>query len=256
MTLRTMLFAALAGSCLAAGAVAAQEDPTDMPPAVPPPPPTVVQPQGPTVIEPEGPVYVQPRSEVQATPPPQQQARQPERKRARFSPYLVSFAVGAGASDFVRDSYRSRTGTAAAWDARLTIGTRTPLALEIGYVGTAQEIHDPFGPDPTLASNSLEGNLRFNLTIWRIQPFLLGGVGWLNYHSYGRDKAPTAQAEFNHDANSVVVPMGGGLAAYIGKHGMIDARFTYRLVPNKDLTPDLTQRPDNWTALLRAGYAF
>jgi hypothetical protein len=180
--------------------------------------------------------------------------------QARFSPYLTSLTVGGGVVDFARDIYRSRTSPGGAWDATLDVGTRFPIGAELGYVGTAQAIQDPIGPNPTLVSHSVEGLARVNLLTWRVQPFVVGGVGYINYHSYGRDQAPVAEREFNHEANGLVVPVGGGLATYFGTHGLVDARFTYRFVPrstmDNPLSPDANARPDTWTVMLRGGYAF
>lgn len=181
---------------------------------------------------------------------------------ASFSPNQTSLAVGGGVTDFALEQYRSRTGLGGAWDARLTFGTRSIIAFELGYVGTAQKINDPFGDDPTLASNAVVGSARINLTTWRVQPFITGGAGWINYHSYGGDDAPLAQQEFRYDDSGVVLPVGGGVASYLGRHLLIDARFDYRFVPTGDddlvTSPSTvtTQRPDNWTAMARVGYAF
>ena len=50
-----------------------------------------------------------------------------------------------------------QTTPAGAWDVRALIGTRSPVAFEVAYVGTALKIHDPIGSDPTLTTTSVEG---------------------------------------------------------------------------------------------------
>ncbi len=175
---------------------------------------------------------------------------------ARFSPELTSIEAGAGYTDFAKGNIKDASTGGGAAGARITIGTRSPLALEIGYLGTISEertlqVDNHVG----LATHTVEGNARVNFSLWRVQPFITGGVGWINLHSYGRDDAPIAAANFNHNDNSLVVPVGAGLAGYVGKHGLLDARFNYSFVTSKDFTP-FRERPDMWNVTLNGGYAF
>ena len=177
------------------------------------------------------------------------------RRKSRFAPYQASLSVGGGVANFVRDRISDNTGTAGAWDVRLGIGTRFPLGFEAGYLGTVQHADDPFATR-TIGSTQVFGLARLNLTTWRVQPFVGGGVGWANLHRYGNAAdSPVAAANFNRNANDVVVPFTGGLAAYLGTHGLLDARFNYHLIPEKNFA-NTTVRPDMWIAELRAGYAF
>ena len=179
---------------------------------------------------------------------------------ARFTPHLAALAGGGGVTDFAYGEYRARTTPGGAWDLRITIGTRTPLAVELGYVGTVQLVRDPLAPDPALQSNAVEAVARLNLATGRVQPFVTGGAGWINFHSYGHDEAPGVAREFVSDSNGVVVPLGAGVATYLGEHFVLDTRFTYRVVPEKLLAGDdrsvSETRADHWTAMLRGGYAF
>src|SRR5438552_3097976 len=80
--------------------------------------------------------------------------------QARFSPYLTSITTGAGVADFARSEFRGPTSLGGAWDARLTVGTRTPLALEAAYVGTVQSEKDPsldLRDEARLASTQVTG---------------------------------------------------------------------------------------------------
>src|SRR4030095_59898 len=52
-----------------------------------------------------------------------------------FSPCQVSLTVGGGVADFVTSSTRAQTDIGGSWDARLTVGTRSVIALEAGYMG-------------------------------------------------------------------------------------------------------------------------
>ena len=180
--------------------------------------------------------------------------------QARFSPYMASLTLGTGYSDFYHTAIRDNTSGSLAYDARLLIGTRTPLAFEAAYQGTAGFAMDEGGVnsvhDAKIASNAVTGNARVNLSTWRVQPFILGGVGYVNFHSYGRDNSPIAAANFAHSADGLIVPMGGGLSTYLGKHGVLDLRGTYNLITGaRDFTAT-GLRPDMWSAELRGGYAF
>lgn len=180
----------------------------------------------------------------------------PAANAAKFSPGQTALTVGGGVADFARGRIGDASTPSGAWDARLTVGTRSFFSFEANYLGTLGAEHDPIGPDPKVGSTQLTGSARINFTRWRIQPFITGGAGWINLHSYGRDQAPVAAATFAHNDNGVVVPMGGGIDGYLGRHGLIDARFTYNLVAgSKDFTSE-RQRPDMWVAQLNAGYAF
>jgi len=175
---------------------------------------------------------------------------------AKFSPDWTSLQLGTGIASFARAPIRDNATPAVAYDLRLTVGTRFPIAFEAAYVGSFAREHDAFAPDPGVTSNALTGSARVNLTTWRVQPFIVGGAGWVNLHSYGRDQAPEAAANFAHDSNGGIFPVGGGLAGYLGRHGMIEARASYDfLVGVKDFT-NQNIRPDMWEATIGGGYAF
>jgi hypothetical protein len=175
---------------------------------------------------------------------------------ADFSPYMAGLSVGGGVADFRSGTMRNNSSAAAAWNARLLVGTRTPVAFEAEYLGTAASERDSTANDPTLITTQVSGSARVNLTTWRIQPFLVGGAGWINLHSFGRDEAPIAATQWAHNDNGAVFPLGGGFSSYLGKHAMVDARFTYRLVTGASGFSDAGARPDMWNAQLNAGYAF
>lgn len=173
-----------------------------------------------------------------------------------FKPSPFALTLGIGYGQFADAKVRNLATPRIGYDARLSYALPHFLGFEAAFVGGTAWEKDPFSPEPLLQSYSIETNLRFNLTLWRFQPFLLAGVGWVHFHSYGRDQAPVAAARFSHDADGVAVPLGGGLAFYVGRHGVFDARFTYRVVAQaRDLT-DTGNRPDTWEVQLRGGVTF
>jgi hypothetical protein len=175
---------------------------------------------------------------------------------ARFAPHLA-ITLGMGIADFTRGPVRNITSPSGALDVRLTVGTRTPLAFEAQYRGTLGHEHDPFAlEDPMLVTTQLTGSARFNFTTRRVQPFFVGGLGWINLHSFGRDQAPVAAATFAHDGNGLVVPLGLGLAGYLGAHGLLEARATYNFVTGANHFTIAGARPDMWTVVLSGGYVF
>ncbi len=175
---------------------------------------------------------------------------------ARFMPRLGAITLGGGVANFVKGQTEAQTTPGGAADARLTIGTGTPLAFEVNYLVTLSREHVPTGFNPPeLTTSTLSGNGRVNFTLWRVQPFLTAGAGWVNLHSFGRDIAPTAATHFKHDINAVAIPLGGGVATYLGSHAVLDARFNYQLIADKDFT-SFHERPDMWNATLNAGYSF
>jgi hypothetical protein len=215
------------------------------------PSPVIVQPQppAPVVVEqpPQQPVIVeeQPVNVIIAEEP---------RSRA------MTLSVGGGVSDFTDSTLRNRTGLNAAYEARLSIGINSPLAIEAAYVGTASEI-DSLGLDDEamLISNGVEGLARLNLGTFDVQPYVVGGASWVRYNVVNTD---FNSSDVRDEDDVLAVPLGGGVSTYLGDSGfMLDARFTYRMMFDDDLvrpTPDNSDGSamDNWMVTAKLGYAF
>lgn len=100
---------------------------------------------------------------------------------------------------------------------------------------------------------------RINLVPWYVEPYVFGGVGYNHVNVYNRDQDPVMAARFEPSDDQLLVPAGGGLAAYFGarSHFTLDARFTYRAVFYDDLlVQDPTAREDSYTVAGRLGYVF
>ncbi len=140
----------------------------------------------------------QPYQPYQQQPPPyiegqpqccEEVPAQPQQARARrrrhveqrwehaFSPYQFALSVGGGGADFVKEGQAARVLPGAAWNARLTVGTRSFIALELSYVGSMNKLVGPFRSEPQVMSNGFESDLRLNFTRGRVQPYGFGGVG-------------------------------------------------------------------------------
>jgi hypothetical protein len=178
----------------------------------------------------------------------------------------VTVALGGGATGFVsktmRDTFSTIGGT---WDLRVTLGSHTPLALDISYVGSATSIGSlPSGRSGTLLGTAVEGALRFNLlphAPWT--PYVFGGVGWQRYDVIRTDVTLAANG-INDKDNLINFPVGLGMS-YRMNGFVIDVRGTFRFTTDEDLvlkTPALNptskdyESMRNWDASASIGYEF
>ena len=202
------------------------------------------------------PTYQQPYQPTYQPPP--YQAHRRAKKRPSYSPWQTSISIGGGVSDFISSRVRRLADVGGMWDARLTIGTRSWVAFEMAYVGTISSVGSNGNSNqPYLISHGFDSDLRINFLPWRVQPYIFGGIGY-NYMNVGnRSDDRQASAAFGFKDNQMVVPTGAGLSAYIGRYGLIDARFTYRAIFFNDIflaAPNA--RLDQWTVSARLGVAF
>lgn len=202
-----------------------------------------------------------PPGTMQEQPAPMPQAMapamvKPVKEKAAFSPAQQSLTLGGGVSDFVRDRINSQTGVAGMWEVRYLVGTRSFVGFEANYKGTAADVNGEsvLGFDPGgIFTHQVAGSLRLNATRGRFQPFLTAGAGWEHLRRSGT--GPITGVTFDARANSFVAPFGAGIAGYIGRHFVVDARGSYDLITKKGFSTG-GARPDMWSAQLRLGYAF
>jgi hypothetical protein len=148
----------------------------------------------------------------------------------------VSLAAGGGASGFTNDALRNTTNVGGDWDVRATVGTRSPIAFEGSYIGSAQQIK-ALGLDDgaVLMGNGVQGALRLNATTdLPVQPFIFAGAAWRRY-----DLTNTNQnlSDVQGSDDVLEVPMGAGIAAHLG--GLVlDVRGEFRASAMEDLMPE------------------
>jgi len=197
-------------------APAPEAEPTPPVEAVPPPPEPAPAPVAEAPLPPPAPVAVVPAPKL--GPP---------------SRIGIEAAVGLGAVGFINDGAQNVTGTGEQWDARMTFGSRSYVALEAAYVGSIQSI-DALGLDAgaRLLGNGAEGTLRINFTKARIQPYVFGGAGWTHYQL---NNTPTINTDVKGSDDIGTVPLGGGISARLGKGFLLDVRGGYRYTYNEDL---------------------
>lgn len=200
------------------------------------------------------PTYVEPAPVVVTTPPPVVV----EEEEDTLERYGIMIALGGGVSGFTDDTMRDTTNDGGAWGVRLGIGTRSPIAFEAEYFGSAQQI-DALGleNDAVLVGNGVQGVARVNLLDMNIQPFLFGGVAWRHYNL--SDEGINTSA-VNDTDDVLEIPMGGGIGLkYRGF--LFDARGEYRYVTEENLMPSSNDLGDQaklhrWGVTGNIGYAF
>jgi hypothetical protein len=179
-----------------------------------------------------------------------------------FSPWNTALTVGGGVADFTLSDMREVSRVGAAWDVRVTFGTRSIVGVEVAYVGA----YNPLNPDrriaastlsPFLTQHGLDSDLRINLLSSRVQPYVFGGLGYNHMIVSNRQDDPTLGQRFRDSDDQLSVPSGAGLSGYFGRHTAVDVRFTYRAIFESNI--DMTHpngRADQYQVAGRLGYAF
>jgi hypothetical protein len=165
----------------------------------------------------------------------------------------LGLTIGGGVTGFIDDDVQGATQVGGAWDARLTIGTRSLLAAEIGYLGGAQSI-DALGldNDAVLLTNGAEAALRLNILAGIVQPYILAGGGWTHFRLVNSDFNTSAIEDSDNAAH---FPLGGGLGVrYEGL--LIDARGVVRPVVDDELFAEQGAGMHSWEAKMSAGAEF
>ena len=221
-----------------------QPAPVAIPP--PPPPPPVMQP-GPVAP----PAYSYGRPDVAPLP-----------RRVTWMPSSgigLGLFVGGGVTDFFDSSARSVTNTGGSWTARMTFGTRSIVGFEGSYIGGANSIAGFGNTNATLLRSGLEGSLRLNLPIYAqdtlFEPYVMGGLGWNDYHIVDYNSAALASLNSGTD-NTLSIPLGIGFT--IGYRGFLaDLRYTYRPTYNQSiLVNQVNTALTNWDLGGMVGYEF
>jgi hypothetical protein len=145
----------------------------------------------------------------------------------------VGAMVGGGLTGFVDKQARAFTDNGPSWDARLTVGTRLPLAVEAAYMGSAQNISAlGINDNALIVGQGAEAALRINLTRMAVQPYLFGGAGWTRYQ-LRRTAENTSSLRGTDDI--VTAPFGAGLAVRVAAGLLLDLRATGRAAFYDDL---------------------
>jgi len=179
------------------------------------------QPQGPNVVV------------VTPPPAPAMEMAAPPPKETPASRIGLEALLGGGVTSYWDKGTRAITNAGGSWDARLGIGSRSYIGGEVAYIGSAQNI-TALGLDSNaiLLSNGAEGVLRVNFTKTKFQPYIFGGVGYLNYQV---TNTRATNADINDNDNILEVPFGVGLSARPYRALLLDVRGTGRATYFDDL---------------------
>jgi len=182
-----------------------------------------------------------------------------------LTPFGMSITIGAGVVGFLDNDARAIGGTGGEWEARLTVGTRTRLAVEAAYVGSVQSIDAlGLGGNALLLGTAVEGDLRLNFTTTYLQPYIFGGIGFTRYDVTNEDFNTSS---VNGSERMGHIPFGAGLGFQWG--GLLfDVRGTMRAAFNDDLVNEPANEDDplndndtrtdldSWAAAARIGWEF
>ncbi len=148
------------------------------------------------------------------------------------TPFGMAVSVGGGVVNFFDHNTRNVTAPGGSWEARLTIGTRSPLAFEAAYVGSAQNVKAlGLDRDAYLLGTSFEGDARLNFTRRALQPYIFGGIG---YTQYNVENASFNTSSIDDEEHLGHIPVGAGLGWQYGGL-LLDVRGTVRAAFNDGL---------------------
>lgn len=159
-----------------------------------------------------------------------------QKKRALLTKGVgLGVEVGGGVQQFLGRTASSVTDPAGAWTARLVVGTRSHIAGEAAYIGSAQAL-DALGVSDRarLTSNGVEGLLRVNVLRGAFQPYAAAGY---TFRRYNISNSAVNTSSVADAANVNELPVAAGLA-YRFKPLVTDVRFTLRNAFGTPLIPD------------------
>ncbi|MFZ9886246.1 MAG: hypothetical protein ACO3JL_01985 [Myxococcota bacterium] len=207
------------------------------------------------------------------TEPPMLEKEEPNGD-ALFTEFGTALYVGGGVTGFFEEGVTDNTTPGGFWDVRGVAGTRTPVGLELGYHGSAQDVNAlGLNDDAFLLSNGLEASLRLQAPITQadintdvlgtsdapllIAPYAFGGLGWTRYDVLN-EGTNTSNVQGQDDI--MALPLGVGVG--LGLAGVtLDARFTYRHAFFSDLVGTATSSFDDvslnqWNVGASIGFEF
>ncbi len=229
-----------------------EPEPIAPPEPVPPPEPVAPPPSAVVIVPPVAPAPP-PAPMYEPVPPPAPEAHH----GGPSSRIGIEALVGGGAVGFIDSAVRNTVNTGGTWDARLTFGSRLPIAIEGAYVGSAQTIEAlGLSTNSRLIGNGVEGDLRLNFTNYMVQPYVFGGAGFTHYQ-ITNTATNTSSVLSTDDVGTV--PLGAGISIRPTKAFLIDVRGTYRAVFNDTMFDRITNSNNsmqNWGAIGRVGFEF
>jgi hypothetical protein len=154
------------------------------------------------------------------------QAVLPGHERLIF-PFGVSLTFGGGVTGFLDSNTRSYADAGGLWEARLSLGTHSRLAVEAAYVGSLQNLEARgLGDDALLSGHGVEANVRLNAMPDALtQPYAFAGMGWTNYSVVNTATNTSVIAD---EDNVLYLPAGIGVGLH-WNNMVLDMRATARM---------------------------
>jgi len=168
----------------------------------------------------------------------------------------VGITAGAGVTGFANSNVNNIIDPGVDYQVKLDFGTHSPLGLEAGYIGSAQNI-SARGLDNSavLISNGVEGDLKLKLGAGLVQPYVMGGAAWRRY-DITNESFNTSDVRDQDDVFEL--PVGAGIGWNYGGL-LVDGRAAYRFAMQENLLPGVGSSDlglDAWSFTLRAGWQF
>lgn len=180
------------------------------------------------------------------------------------SGYGISTILGGGLTGFTDKTMRNTMSSdvGGLWDLRVTLGSHTPLAIDVGYIGTAASI-DALSrtQSGTLVGTTFEAAARWNIRPRAaLNPYVFAGMGWQRYDISG-GSFKQSDTGMNDSDNSIVFPMGAGVS-YRDPTGLVaDLKGTFRANTGAGLVLESLNSTNHaamhtWEASAAVGYEF
>jgi hypothetical protein len=165
----------------------------------------------------------------------------------------ISVSAGGGIFSFSDNDARNlTTEVGPTYGARVHLGSRMPVSVELGYIGSAQELNAlGVQGDALLISNGVDAALRLGMTgDEALRPYFVTGGTWKHYSV---ERTPVRTSSMRRQDDVFEIPVGGGVAYYFGG-AVFDLRGQYRFAMDENLLrgPDDTDL-DNWDLTVRVG---
>ncbi len=165
---------------------------------------------------------------------------------------VTSLEVGLGVSDFTQGLDRA-TDPGAGWDVRAVFGVRSPVGLEVAYIGAMNDLDAVADEDARLLTTGGEAMIRASLPS-PVRPFVAAGIGVHN-HAVVTD-IDEARAQFN-DSTDIAVPAAAGIQIDLAPNVTLGGRFTYRWLFDDEVIADEDATvAQSWAATARLGALF
>jgi hypothetical protein len=168
-----------------------------------------------------------------------------------------ALSVGGGVSGYVDQAARDHLETGGYWEVRALLGSRSYLASEIAYVGSARGLAAPDASElAAMVGTGIESALRLNLPLsegpFRFTPFVFIGPGFTHMAVAGYRGA---QPGMKSSDTALVFTSGAGLGVSY-RQVAVTGRFTYRQLRGADLirTGSGNASLNSWAAGLSLGH--